>query len=67
MFISTERDYCAALVLSLRGSGVASVVRQLEVRLFKAARARVTLAMISLALAVQMNGFGLALCTACTR
>ena len=41
-----------------------SVVRQLEVLLFKAARARVTLARMSLALAVQMNGLGLALCTA---
>ena len=42
----------------------ASVVRQLEVLLFKTARARVTLARMSLALAVQMNGLGLALCTA---
>ena len=37
----------------------ASVVRQLEVHLFKVARARVTLARMSLAFAVQINGFGL--------
>ena len=41
-----------------------SVVRQLEVFLFKVARARVTLARMSLAFAVQINGFGLALCAA---
>ena len=39
-------------------------MRQLEVLLFKTARAWVTLARMSLALAVQMNGLGLALCTA---
>ena len=39
-------------------------MRQLEVILFKTARARVTLARMSLALAVQMKGFGLALCAA---
>ena len=41
-----------------------SVLRQLEVLLCKAARARVTLARMSLALAVQMKGLGLVLCTA---
>ena len=39
-------------------------MRQLEVLLFKTARARVTLGRMSLALALQMNGLGLALCTA---
>lgn len=42
---------------------IASVVRQLEVYLFKVARARVTLARMSLAFVDQINGFGLALCT----
>ncbi len=41
-----------------------SVVRQLEVLLFKAARARVTLARMSDAFAVQIKGLGLALCVA---
>ncbi len=37
-----------------------SVVRQLEVYLFKMARAWVTLARMSLTFVVQINGFGLA-------
>jgi protein ImuB len=41
-----------------------SVVHQLEVFLFNAARARVTLARMSDALAVQMNGLGSSLCAA---
>ena len=39
-------------------------MRQIEVLLFNATRARVTLARMSDALAVQMNGFGSALCVA---
>ena len=42
----------------------ASVVRQIEVFLFRTTRARVTLARMSLAWAVQINGLGLVLCTA---
>ena len=43
---------------------VPSVVRQLEVFLFNVALARVTLARMSDALAVQIKGFGLTLCAA---
>ena len=41
-----------------------NVVRHIEVFLFRSARARVTLARMSLASAVQINGLGLVLCTA---
>ena len=50
--------------VTLKTVGASSVVRQLELLLFRTALARVTLARMSLALAVQMNGFGLALWTA---
>jgi len=41
---------------------VASVVRHTDRRLFNAACARETFSRMSFAFAVQMNGFGLALC-----
>ena len=42
----------------------ASVARQIKVRLFRKARAQVTLARMSLAVAAQISGLGMALCMA---